>query len=319
MPCAAAGGVRVRGVAGQEEPSASEGVGEPVLEPHPRGPAQLADRDVERRRVQDVLHVCHRHLRTRLPERPAVVVRGTGGQEPPGRALAQGEQEHQPGPADPHVQHPRRQVPVQLEVGEHDLLGVPGTSPGDPRLRAYGARRAVAARQEPAGGLLDPVRAPQGRVRRVVVRGGVDDLDPPLDADPAVGERVGEHLLDVRLGEQGEVREGGVVQSDLAELRQDLSAADVQLGQRRPVGPVEQAVRHTQRAQALQGPRMHDHRPGRAERLRPALDDAHRRAVVVGLEGGGQPRGPGAHDQHVRPVGHAAATTRHHASVSAGA
>lgn len=136
----------------------------------------------------------------------------------------------------------------------------------------------------PLVGVEEPGKATAG-VRRPVVGGRAHQLDAALHRDPALPERGGQDLLDVHLLQQRQVRERGVVQRHLGEPRGHSPAPEVQLGPGGAVAAVEQPVGHDERAEALQGPWVHDHRPGRAGRLRPALHDADRRPVVVGRSG----------------------------------
>ena len=152
-----------------------------------------------------------------------------------------------------------------------------------------------------------------------VAHGRRRHIDATLHRDAAPLEGVGEHLLDVRLAQQGQVGKRSVPQRHVTEPGNHRPGAEVRLQPGGTVSAVKQVAGHAQRAQGLEGPWMHDHRPRGPEALRPALDDPYARPVVVRLQGGGQSGRAGADDQHVRARRHATATGRHQAQASAGA
>ncbi len=279
--------------------------GEPVLEPHPRRPAQLADGDVETpSRPGGPAPRRPARRGARLPERSAAVARRDGwrggARSPPS---PRANRKTRPVRAD--APRAARRAPGPRRARRRRGRPPRGRSPPRQPMPAS-ARTVLAGPSQPARN-RQVVSSTRSAVLRVACAAsssgrGVDDLDAPLDLDPSLA-RARRRGPPRRPSAAAGSRCGKAVSLErhVAELGADPSPTDVQLGLRSPVAPLEQAVRHAQRPQALQGARVHDHRPGRTEPLRPALDDAHRRAVVVGLQGGGEPGGSGTHDEDVRP------------------
>ncbi len=209
---AAGRGVGVRGVARQEERPAPEGLRQPVLQPDLRGPPQL--------RTATPMSAASR---IRWTSRPGPAAPGcpngarrvppAGCRGAPGGALAQRER-RRPGPARPATtcSTPGVEVPVELERRR----GRPPRRYGPPcqpipatRARCWPGRHSP--RRTGARGLPRTVRGTRtawarssSRRRRPARR--------PAPPRRRAGERRGEHLLDVHLPEQREVREGGVPQ-----------------------------------------------------------------------------------------------------------
>jgi hypothetical protein len=82
----------------------------------------------------------------------------SGRQQPPGRALAAGEDEQQPAAPGDDVGDAGRKVHVELGVGEHDLLAVRLAVPADARIGPHPAVRAIAPGDETVDRLLDAGR-----------------------------------------------------------------------------------------------------------------------------------------------------------------
>jgi hypothetical protein len=230
--------------------------------------------------------------------RPGVA--GPGREEAPGRPLAEAEGEQQPAAAGRHLGRVAGQVTVELGVGQHDLHRVHAAGPVQAGLGPHRAGRAVAADGEAEPGLLGSGRRAQHRPDTSGPLAHRRQLGTTLHLDPAVGQRIGQHPLDVHLPDQRQVREGGVRQREIAEPDADHVGAEPQVGRWRGVGPGQQRRRHPDRAQHLQRAGVQDERTRRPDRLGPPVDDPDHRAVVVCLQGQGQPGRAGPRHQDVR-------------------
>ena len=152
-------------------------------------------------------------------------------------------------------------------------------------------------------------RVPPGRRGRS--RGGHQPARPGAAGSGARAHRRRAHPADRGLDRGGARRRGQRrprrsappgpgAQCETAELDVDHAGDEPQVGRWRGVGPVQQRPRHPERAQHLQRAGMEDQRPGRPDRLRPPVDDPDDGAVVVGLQGQGQPGRARARHQDVR-------------------
>ena len=286
----------MRGVAREEDMAAAVGPGEPVLHLDPRRPGDRGDAGGEAGSVEQVLQLTAGHAR---PPRP----RPAGGEQPPRGALARREREEQAGRAGRNG-HGGRREPVELDVGEHDLLPVPPAAPGDAGACADRAARPVATGEEGAAGPLDARRRAQHGIRPVEVH----QLGVPLHPHAAGGERGIEYVLDVGLEQQRQRRVRRAGQRHVARTHAQDPAAQMQpdLGHR--TRPLQQCLEDAKGSQDLQGARLHQDGVGRAEPLGPPLHDAHPGPVRGRLQRQGQPGRASPDHEDVRDH---AATSRH--------
>ena len=250
-----------------------------------------------------------------LPERQRITAGRAGGQQPPGRPLPNGEEEQESAAPGDDMGDAGLEVTLQLQVGQHDLLGVGAATPLDARPGADGAGRAVAARDVSTGRLLDPLRRAQGDAHLVPGRrsfGQLDQLGAPFHRHTPIGEGPRQDALHVHLSHDREVGEGGVGQSELGQPDAGDAGAEMQDTAGRRVRPGQDLLGDAAGAKDLQRPRVHDQGAGRPWRLGSTFDDPDPGAVIMGLQGQGQARRPRPDDEHVRWWRHAASTRRHH-------
>lgn len=283
--------------------------GDAVLESHLRRPRHLPDLCLESGVVDEGLYLGGGHRLAGLAVGLVSVTGRAGAEQAPGRSLAECEQEQQASATGDHMERVRHQVGLELEVGEHDLLAVGAALPGDPRGVPHPARGTVTPDDVPRRGQLLATRPAQGRPRAFVGQVQRVELDSPLHLDASPMQNVPQHLLHVRLPHHRQMRVRRASHRRLPQPDVHDPAPQVQLRARAPVGTVEQGCRHPERTQALEGPGVHDHRSRASERLAPAIDDAYRRAVLVGLQRKRETGGPSTYDEHVRsthdmPTGH---------------
>ncbi len=168
IPWPVAGGVGMGSVSGQVQPSPAEPVGNAVLQPDPRGPGKLGDLRVRACLIQQRLQLSSRNRRAGVAEREPVIAGGPGGEQPPGRLLAQAEHKHQPAPPG----HDVGTIIGEFDVSEQDLHGVGSAGPADASLGPHGAGRSVAAGDEAEECLGRLAMRPQDRPHtlRAIVR-----------------------------------------------------------------------------------------------------------------------------------------------------
>ena len=291
----------MRGLPGQEQPAPPEPAGHPALHRDPRGPPQVGDPRVQAGGVDQGLQVDGGNRGAERPGFQPPRRRGAGREEPPGRPLAEAEGEQQPAPARPRPG--RRRRADHRRARRRPARPPPGTrgrsSPGRPGPATVlaGPSQPTAkpnrASSDPAG-VRRSARTPPGSSRTAA------SSVPRSTSTPRLGQRLGQHPLHVHLPDQRQVREGGVRQREVAERDADDAGAEPQVGRWRGVGPGQQRRRHPERAQHLQRAGVQDERARRPGRLGPPVDDPDHRAVVVRLQGQGQPGRAGARHQDVR-------------------
>ena len=138
-----------------------------------------------------------------------------------------------------------------------------------------------------------------------------DELHTPLHDHAALAQSPPEHLLDVGLPYERQMREGGVAKVDVAESRLDDAATDVDERPRCSIRTVEEVGGDTQRTEAFERSSVQHHRACPPEAFDAAIDDPHTGAMGVRLECGRQTRRARSDDQNVRVGDHGAATRRH--------
>ena len=271
-------------VARQEEPPAPVPVGEPVLERDPRRPRDSLSRA---RSPASSTSCCSSRPGPPDPVRPGggVAPARRVRQQTPGRPLAEGEEEQQPAGA-------RRRRGRRRGSRSRRARRRRARPPGRRSRRPADAGRARTVLSAPSQPTTEPPGrwspGPPASQHRDPAAGRRHRARPPrCPAPPGSRGRRGRRTSTVSTSiwrRKRQVREGGVRAATGPRGRPAPRAPQVQATRGATRRRGQQLVGHPQRAEHLQRPRMHDHRPGRAERLRPPLDDADAGAVVVRLQ-----------------------------------
>ncbi|MDQ0799967.1 hypothetical protein QF050_001606 [Arthrobacter sp. SLBN-112] len=195
------------------------------------------------------------------------------------------------------MQHPRVQGPLKFQVGQDSLHPVGTALPSGARDAADSARLPITAGQEP-GNVLFLAAVGPAKLRPDHAVSGFQAAAPepaefhaPVHRHAARLERLPQHVLDVGLPDQRQVREGGVREVRVAQPGFDYAPAQVDARVRGSVGAAEQLSGDSQRPQPFQCAGMEHHRPGRADTKRAAVHHPDRGAMRMCLEGRGEPGG----------------------------
>jgi hypothetical protein len=195
----------------------------------------------------------------------------------------------------------RRQVPVDLHIAEHVLLGKGVARELQSQTLADGAVRAVAPDEIVRPHLRLAVRPAEHGRDAVGVLGEAQKPDAAFDPAAELGEPVGEQPLrlvlrqrDESVGHIGRKRE--LDASDLSPVHEEGLAVHRGRG-------VERAREHTGRLPQLQGARLDTDRLGIWDGGGQPVDHPAARASAAQLERRSEPDGASANDQHLG-VGH---------------
>src|ERR1700751_3700824 len=115
----------------------AELVGHAMLQPDPRGPGEPGELCTKARLVHQRLQLSGGHRGPELPGRQRIRTCWPGREQPPGRLLAEAEQEQQPLPPGYDTGGVIGEITIQLGVGQDDLTGVLMPGPADTGLSAY--------------------------------------------------------------------------------------------------------------------------------------------------------------------------------------
>jgi hypothetical protein len=131
---------------------------------------------------------------------------GSTREQPPRRAFAERKHQQHTASANAHVSDASSEVTLEINVGEDHLFSVLPAAPADARRAAHGALRSVAPADERK---LSNFRPGCGLQLRAHAGDSVlksRQLESPLHLDPASRERPDQHVLDILLPHQREMR-----------------------------------------------------------------------------------------------------------------
>jgi hypothetical protein len=144
--------------------------------------------------------------------------------------------------------------PVDLQVGEQEGLRVGGAFEGDAGLLADCALSTVAADQVTGADRLGPAVAVAELAGDLLVRlVDGDQLGAALDQDAVAGQMLAEDALGLGLGEEQQVRVGGVGDAEVEQPQGDGAAGQVRPELDSRVAVVEQLAGHAVPGEDFQG------------------------------------------------------------------
>ncbi len=191
----------------------------------------------------------------------------------------------------------RRLVPVDLDVGEHVLLGEGVAGEAQPQALAHRAVGLVGAHQE--GGALDalPVGGPQASGDALGVLLEPDQLHRALHRGPVAGELGGQQALGDVLGQGHEPERH--VQGQVQVHPRDEGAVDVDELTPHRDSLVERVSEQAAALPHLQGAGLHTNGLGVLRRDGQPVDHPNAHPVADELGGRREPDRSGSDDEHV--------------------
>jgi hypothetical protein len=215
--------VNMRGVTGQKDAIGTITGGMPVMQAERRGPHRVMQAEPATRGVVG------EPLQLREGNRPSAsgaVALGGGpvrlrshGDDPPRSRMLERKEQHRAAVGDERIDGAGLQT-LHLEIGEQERLRVPRAHERNPCSLPDGAAGSVASDHiARTYQLLYPVSIAKHAGQPPGIATVANELHAPLDRDTARGQVVAEHRLRLRLRDEQQEREGGVLQAHVEQPR----------------------------------------------------------------------------------------------------